>query len=487
MLHLLPKAKSVSFAGYGTVGDGVFTARNDTLPSEGYRITTDADGIKIEYGDEAGKFYAMKTLEQIKAQTEKLPCAVIEDAPKYAYRGFMLDCARHFFTPAEIKKCVAVMATLKLNKFHWHLTDDQGWRLEIKKYPRLTEVGSYRAATRNDGKPVSGFYTQEEVKDIVAYCAERHIEVIPEIDMPGHFTAAVAAYNRLGCAGEGVKVAERFGILPDIACVGRESTLEFCKDVVREASELFPSKYFHLGGDEAIKYRWMDCPDCQKKMAEIGAKDEEELQGFFMNEMIEFVNSLGKTAVIWNDGALGENIKGDYYVQYWKENKACVGAAKRAAQEGKGIIYSPFHYYYLDYPYGMTPLKKTYKCEADDMPKDSVKGLEAPLWTEYVETANEVELKAYPRLFAVADRAWSDADADSNDFYVRLDAYTKYLKSKIPVVTAASPNPPFLRGKIELLKFGKNLLDRTMMENYSLFRKNKRKWKRKYGKSAKKL
>lgn len=486
MIRLLPKVKRFKMSGYGEVGSDVCTVINDELPSEGYRITLDSDGVKVEYRDEAGKFYAFKTLDQMKAQTEKLPCAVIEDAPKFAYRGFMLDCARHFFTVEEIKKYVSVMASVKLNKFHWHLTDDQGWRLEIKKYPLLTEIGSSRKGTRNDGKPVSGFYTQEDVKEIVAFCAERHIEVIPEIDMPGHFTAAVAAYNNLGCKGEGVKVAESFGVLPDIACVGKDSTLEFCKDVLREASELFPSKYFHLGGDEALKYRWLDCPDCQKKLAKLKLKNEEELQGYFMSEMTAFLNTLGKTAVIWNDGTLGGNIKGDYAVQYWKESKACLNAAKREALSGKKIIYSPFGAYYLDYPCGMTPLKKTYLCETDAMPKGSVEGLEAPLWTEYIETADELETRLFPRLFAVADRAWS-FEADYNDFSVRLDAYCKYLNKRLPVKMAQNPNPNLFKGLAELIKFGLNIYDGTMRENLRLARENKRKWIKKYGKSAKKL
>lgn len=486
MVNVLPKLKSISYDGYGEVGAGFTTQRVEDLPEEGYRLIMDVCGIKIEYGDEAGKFYAMKTLEQLKSGSAKLPCAVIEDSPRYSYRGFMLDCARYFFTVAEVKKFVSVMAALKLNKFHWHLTDDQGWRLEIKKYKKLTEVGSYRSSTRNDGKPVSGFYTQEEVKELVAYCAERNIEVIPEIDMPGHFTAAVASYNYLGCCGDGVKVAERFGVLHEIACAGKESTMEFCKDVIREAIELFPSRYFHIGGDEALKYRWLDCPHCQKKIEELGLKNEEELQGRFLSEIIAYLNSFGKTAIIWNDGALGGNITGDYRIQHWMQSPNATKATLCAAEKGTKIIFSPFYGYYLDYPHGMTSMKKVYNYEAENMPKGSIEGVEAPLWTEYVEDIENAEARIYPRLFAFAERAWSEK-ADYGGFTVRLDAFLRFLDGKLPINYTKSPNPTFIRGKAELIRFAVNIYDKTFREGLTIRRASQKKWKLKYGKSVKKM
>lgn len=485
MLYFLPKVKNVNY-GYGEAGDGFCSVRDEKLPDEGYRITMDADGVKIEYSDDAGRFYAERTLEQARKQCVKLPCAVIEDAPRYRYRGFMIDCARHFFTVAEIKKQINVMAQLKLNKFHWHLTDDQGWRLEIKKYPLLTEVGSRRAGTRGDGKPVEGYYTQEDVREVVEYCAERYIEVVPEIDMPGHFTAAIAAYPHIGCTGEAMKVSEHFGIHRDIVCAGKDEAAEFVRDVLQEVFELFPSRYVHLGGDEALKQRWMDCPDCQKKMAELGLKDEEELQGRFLNEMIAFANACGKTAVLWNDGAMGGNIEGDACVQYWKQSAACTAAAEKMARDGKKVVYSAFSYFYLDYPCGMTPLKKVYNYKINPSLAERIAGLEAPLWAEYIDSVDKLERMAYPRLFAVADRAWADS-ADYTDFLVRNEVFGSFLKDKYPLNAQRSPNPSFFRGKLDLFKFFVNANDRSIRESWRCIREDKRRWKNKYGSKGKKL
>lgn len=479
MLEILPKVRSMKF-GYGAVGSEFVTEKNEGLEKEGYRLILDSAGIRIEYADEAGKFYALSTLDQIKAQCEKLPCVVIEDAPKYSYRGFMLDCARHFFTVADIKKQISVMAALKLNKFHWHLTDDQGWRVEIKKYPLLTEIGSRRRSTRNDDKPVEGYYTQEEIADVIKFCAERRIEVIPEIDMPGHFTAALAAYPQFGCTGEPTRVAERFGVLHEIACGGKEETLEFCKDVLKEIAELFPSEYIHVGGDEALKLRWMECPHCQKKMAEENLRNEEELQGYFLTEIINYLNSLGKTAIVWNDGVVGGNTEGNYCVQFWKENAECLKAAERAAEKGKGVIYSPFHYFYLDYPCGMTPLKKVYNYEMR-LSDDAVIGLEAPLWTEYVDNIEKAEKLFYPRIFALADRAWAE-EKDYMGFLVRLDRFGAYISEKFPIQVETDANPPFFKGKAAVIKFFLNIPDKTFREGSKIFNESRRKWKKKYGK-----
>lgn len=475
MLNILPKPKSIVY-GYGTVGDEYVVTLDKELPEEGYRLILNEKGIEIRYSSDKGKFYAAATLDQIAAQCEVLPCVTIEDEPKYPYRGFMIDCARHFFTVEELKKQINVMAELKLNRFHWHLTDDQGWRLEIKKYPFLTEKGSVRSSTRGDGKEVSGFYTAEDIKDIVDFCAERFIEVIPEVDMPGHFTAAISAYPHLSCHGKPLKVSERFGIHRDIACAGKDETINFCKDVLTEVAELFPSQYVHLGGDEAPKLNWYECEDCRKRIEKHSLADEKELQGWFTNEMIAHLASLGKKAVVWNDGA-SENLDKSALIQYWKQSSALDKELARETEKGREIILSPFFYFYLDYPHGMTPLKKTfnYKCP---FPEKAVKGLEGTLWTEYVPDVKKLEFMAYPRLFALADRAWAEEN-DYTDFLVRLDVFAKFIVSKFPIAVTLKPNPSFLKGKKETLAFFFNILDKDTLRVARELGKDKRIAKRK--------
>ena len=244
-----------------------------------------------------------------------MPYVTVSDAPKYAYRGFMLDCARHFWTIDKIKQILDVMAALKMNEFHWHLSEDQGWRAEIKKYPLLTEKGSIRNGTQvspRDSAPDSArvkdaeygrglYYTQEQMREIVAYAAQRHIEVIPEIDMPGHMVAAIACYPELSCRGEATEVSPKWGVLDNICCCGKEDVYRFAKDVIDELVEIFPGRFFHIGGDEVPKKRWKECPACQKKIRELGLKDENALQGYFNNQIAEYLRSKGKRMIAWNE------------------------------------------------------------------------------------------------------------------------------------------------------------------------------------------
>lgn len=461
MLNILPKPKSLVY-GYGTVGDDYVVTLKPELPEEGYRLILNEKGIEIQYSTEKGKFYAAETLDQIASQCETLPCVTVEDEPKYPYRGFMIDCARHFFTVEELKKQINVMAELKLNKFHWHLTDDQGWRLEIKKYPLLTEKGSVRSSTRGDNKEIKGFYTAAEVKEIVNFCADRFIEVIPEIDMPGHFTAAIASYPDLSCHGKPMKVSERFGIHKDIACAGKDETINFCKDVLSEVAELFPSEYVHLGGDEAPKLNWYECNDCRKRMEKHSLADEKALQGWFTNEMVAHLASLGKKAVVWNDGA-SVNLDKTAVMQYWKQSSSTNKELLVEAGRGRQMIFSPFFYFYFDYPHGMTPLKKTFNYKVPSEIEKNVKGLEGTLWTEYVPDVNKLELMAYPRLFALADKAWA-YDDDYTDFLVRLDVFAEFITDKFPIAVTVKPNPSFLKGKKDTLLFFLNILDRDTIK-----------------------
>ncbi|NLL56648.1 MAG: beta-N-acetylhexosaminidase [Clostridiales bacterium] len=480
MLKLIPQPEIIEYK-KGLSKNIVSYKQDAGIASQGYEIDADADGIVISYSDEKGKFYGQKTVEQIIRQSQfGIPQVHIKDAPKYEYRGFMMDCSRHFFTIGEIKKYLDTMADLKLNKFHWHITDDQGWRIEIKKYPNLTEIGSKRNATRDDGVEVSGYYMQDEIKEIVAYAKERFIDVIPEIDMPGHFTAAIASYNYLGCQDKSVKVSESFGIHAEIACAGKDSTYEFCKDVLKEVFELFPYKYIHLGGDEALKLRWINCPHCQNKMEENNLSNEEQLQGYFMNSMVAFAKEHGKTVINWNDGLCGGNIDNSVILQYWKESKLGKKVLYSQSKKGRKIIMSPFYSYYMDYPYGMTNLKKTYNYDVDKVLDDDVLGLEAPIWTEYVENAKKLEYMVFPRLIAVAERAWSK-QKDYDGFLVRLKEYYNYLDG-LEINYASDYNPNKIKGLWQVLRFFANANDRTNRKNFKLLLLNNKAVKKKYGK-----
>lgn len=446
--------------------------------NEAYSIRVTPDEIVLKAGTEKGLFYAEKTFLQMKKQyPDNMPCVHIKDAPDYPYRGYMLDCARHFFTPAEIKKQIDIMALLKLNYFHWHLTEDQGWRIESDIYPNLTVKGSKRKQTAGDGKPVEGYYTKADIKDIVAYCAERHIEVIPEIDLPGHSGAAMAAYPFLSCTGKEMEVEEYYGVSPHVVCAGKETTYEFYFRLLTEVMELFPCKYFHLGGDEAMKANWLDCPDCQNAIKENNLKDEEELQAHLMTRIIRFINENGKTAILWNDALAGGNFEGDFVVQYWQQNRKNSEYAIREAQKGRKIIWSPFFDLYLDYPYGMTPLKKTYKSTPLPEFRDGLLGMEAPLWTEHVETIEKAEYQTYPRLIACAEKTWNERDIRS--FTFRLNQFERILDT-YAVHYAKDYNPSFVKGKINVVKFFRTAFGRASKEYMKLAGKTRKRIKEKY-------
>lgn len=476
MLKIIPQPREITYL-EGTVGEGLFTVTEPSIPKEGYELYLEEKGITIYSSDKEGLFYGRKTLEQIMRQCDKLPKVMIKDAPKYNYRGFMLDCSRHFFTVDEILRQIDILSQLKINKFHWHLTDDQGWRMQIDRYPMLTKVGSIRESTRGDNVPVEGYYTKADILKVIKYCEKRCIEIIPEFDLPGHFSAAIAAYPHLSCDFKEIPVSTHFGIHSDIACVGKASTYEFCKEVLTEIMEIFPSEYMHLGGDEALKLKWLDCPHCQKAIKEKNLKNEEELQGAFLSEMVKFVNSFGKTAILWNDGLLGGNIKGKYIVQYWKESKNIVKITNEEAARGNKVIYSPFFSFYLDYPCGMTPLKKTYnyKCNINS---DAIMGLEAPLWTEYVNNVDKLEFMTYPRIIAVAERAWSQ-NADYDLFIKKLGAFLSHLKS-VGVNFNANYNPMPLRRIAETAKFFIGTIDHSIIKSGKEIAYTKKAMKKKY-------
>lgn len=422
---------------------------------DAYELTVAKDGVTIEGDTYTGSFYGIQTLIQllpvpnIKPQTSPskllIPQVTILDSPRFSYRGLHLDVARHMFPVSFIKKYIDYIALHKMNYFHWHLTDDQGWRIEIKKYPELTNVGAWRdgtiigryPGTGNDNTRYGGFYTQEEVKEIVQYAADRHITVVPEIEMPGHSSAALTAYHWLGCPGTGpYKVEQTWGVFEDVFCAGKDSTFQFLQDVLHEVISLFPSKYIHIGGDESPKTNWKQCLLCQARIKAEGLKDEHELQSYFIQRMEKYVNSKGRTIIGWDEileGGLAPNA----IVMSWRGESGGIAAAK----ENHYVIMTPGSHCYFDHSQsqnedsvtfgGYTSLEKVYSFEP--IPKalnaaqaKYILGAQANVWTEYIHYPSKVEYQVFPRLSAMSEVLWT-APAKKNwtDFEKRMQTQFK--------------------------------------------------------------
>lgn len=415
---------------------------------ESYCLSVEPAGVSIMGGSAIGVLHGIQTL--IKALPVRdsatrchlaLPAGTVFDYPEFPYRAFMLDCGRHFFPAAYIKQLIDILALHNLNYFHWHLSEDQGWRLEIKKYPRLTEVGSWRPGTRDpqdvlDSIPVSGFYTQEEARDVVRYAADRGITVIPEIDLPGHTTAALAAYPSLGCTGGPYEVATRYGVLDDVLCVGKDETMTFVKDVLEEVMDIFPSEYIHLGGDECPKVRWAECPDCQRKIRELGLKDngsktkEELLQSWFTSELEAFLAEHGRRMICWNDvlcdwgnKVVGEPSKRTVIAGWMRPVSSAI-----AAHEGYDAIVCPIdHCYFSSAEINRLPLLECVQRVYDLVPvpadltpeeRHHILGVEACIWTERVADTDSLEWRLLPRLSTLSEIQWSDPAAHEWDTYL---------------------------------------------------------------------
>lgn len=417
--------------------NSVFFTGAEGLAPEAYEFESSANGVVIKASDGAGLFYGMQTLKQLLpvevygdgvAQVAwELPLVTIKDAPRFEWRGLHLDVGRNMTSVEFIKEYIDNMAMHKLNTFHWHLTEDQGWRIEIKQYPKLTEIGAYRKESltitrRNqpkvyDGKRYGGFYTQEEVKEIVAYAADRYITVVPEIELPGHATAAIASYPELGTSGEQPEVETDWGIFPDIYNVNDE-TFEFLENVLTEVIALFPSEYIHIGGDEAMKVQWEESPAIQAKIKELGLADEHELQSYFVTRIEKFVNSQGRQIIGWDEileGGLAPNAA----VMSWRGESGGIAAAK----SGHKVVMSPYQHLYLDYHQGDPAFEPTVigpllSLEAvysyDPMPdtltveeRQYILGVQANVWTEYMPTEDQVEYMVYPRVSALSELSWS--------------------------------------------------------------------------------
>ena len=446
-LSIVPNPVSITGCNRGAVVNTQVKTRIDPkLAPEEYSLDIRNGRIIIVGGSEAGIFWGRQTLAQIESQCgEKLPGVRIQDKPAFPYRGAHLDCSRHFFTVDEVKTFLDMMALHKLNVFHWHLTDDQGWRAEIKKYPLLTEVGSVRAETlvghygsdKYDGTPYGGFYTQDQMREIVAYAAERFITVVPEIEMPGHASAALASYPELGCRGKNYpyKVQTTWGIFPEVFCAGNPKTVTFLEDVLDEICDIFPSEYIHIGGDEAPRDEWEKCPECQALMKEKGFTREAELQSYLINVVEEHLAQKGRKIIGW-DEILEGGVSKSATVMSWRGSKGGIAAAKM----GNDVIMTPYTHFYFDYYQtkdpkangeplaigGYLPLSKCYEFdpydELNDEEKAHIKGIQANMWTEYVADFGHIQHMELPRMAALAEVAWSlDNRSDYDDFVSRIE------------------------------------------------------------------
>ncbi len=426
--------------------------------SEAYEIEVSPKGIVITGASEAGVFYGIQTLRKsipvAKVQKVKMPAVKISDAPAFAYRGMMLDVSRHFCTVDSVKRWIDMLALHNVNTFHWHLTEDQGWRIEIKKYPRLTEIGSKRTETvigRNtgkyDGKPHGGFYTQAEAREIVAYAAERYINVIPEIDMPGHMLGALASYPELGCTGGPYQVWRQWGVSDDVLCMGNDKTFEFITDVLNEIMDIFPSKYIHIGGDECPKTNWKKCEKCQARITSLGLKAdehhsaEERLQSYFISYAEKVVNKKGRRMIGW-DEILEGGLAPDATVMSWRGMSGGIAAAKM----DHDVIMTPNSHLYFDHYQtketkteplaigGNSPVEKVYNFdpipgELNAAQRSRIVGVQANLWTEYVPNFRHAEYMVLPRMAALCEVQWSLAyKKDYENFLKRLPTLVEVYK-----------------------------------------------------------
>jgi hexosaminidase len=399
-----------------------------SLPDEGYVLRVNQKGIVIEARTGAGLFYGVQTLLQLLVvHGRTLPLVEITDYPQFPYRGLHLDVGRHLFPPEFIKRYIDLMARFKFNQFHWHLTEDQGWRIEIKKYPRLQEVAAWRKetivghagkSTQYDGQPYGGYYTQDEIRDIVQYAAERHVNIIPEIEMPGHSRAALAAYPNLGCTGGPYTVATTWGVFDDVYCAGREETFIFLQDVLNEVMALFPGQYIHIGGDECPKTRWKQCRLCQARIKKEQLKDEHELQSYFISRIEKYVNSNGRQIIGW-DEILEGGIAPNAIVMSWRGEEGGI----LAARQKHAVIMTPGNWCYFDHYQappekeplaigGLTTVEEVYAYNPrpdvlSPMEQKFILGAQGNVWTEYMKTPHHVEYMVYPRAIALAEVVWS--------------------------------------------------------------------------------
>lgn len=443
--------KLTSYAGMPVDGAICLTLDLSDDNAEAYKLIVNDKRVCISGASEAGVFYGIQTLRKSLPVAQdinvNLSAVEIYDKPRFAYRGAMLDVARHFYTVDEVKTFIDMLALHNINRFHWHLTDDQGWRIEIKKYPKLMSVASERKETVvgrwysgiYDGKPYGGYYTQDELRDVIDYAAKRHITIIPEVDLPGHMQAALTAYPELGCTGGPYEVRTIWGVSQDVLCVGNDFTLQFVKDVLSEVADIFPSEYIHIGGDECPKVRWEKCPKCQERIKSLGLKSdakhtkEQRLQSYMIQEAAKYLKEKGKRIIGWTE-ILEGGLVPDATLMSWIGESGGI----EAAHQHHDVIMTPNTYLYFDYYQskkvedeplaigGYLPIEKTYNYEP--MPKELteeeqqyIKGVQANLWTEYIPVFSQVQYMVLPRLGVAAEVQWTDpSKKDYKDFLRRV-------------------------------------------------------------------
>jgi len=416
----------------GKSSNAIILAVDSTMGHpEGYKLQITPEKVLLTGGSEAGVFYGIQTIHKALPILKDgkvaaaLPAGTVTDFPRFRYRGFMIDVGRHFFPVSYLKQMIDLMALHNINYFHWHLTEDQGWRIEIKKYPKLTEVGSKRDSTiidwetkKFDGKPHSGFYTQDEAREIVRYAADRFITVVPEIDLPGHTTAALASYPELGCTGGPYKVLCSFGVFPDVLCAGNDQTLQFTKDVLDEIMDIFPSEYIHIGGDECPKSHWEKCPKCQAKIKELGIKalpkhsKENQLQTYFMSELEKEINAHGRRMLGW-DEVLEGGLTPNSTIMSWRGIQGGI----EAARQHHDVIMTPIQRLYFSNPHinkmtGFEWMNRVYNfepvpAELTDAEKKFVIGTQGCIWTEWTADSTKMEWQILPRMAALSEIQWT--------------------------------------------------------------------------------
>jgi len=419
-----------------------------------HRMNITPKSIVLNAEFDQGVFYAIQTLRQLfpaEAELGKLklpyalPSLIIEDDAKFPHRGLLLDCCRHFMSVEFIKKYIDVLAYYKMNVLHWHLTEDQGWRIQIDQYPLLTEVGAWR--TEKDGTRYGGFYTKNQIREIVAYASARHITVIPEIELPGHSSAAIAAYPALSCTHAPIQVENEWGVFKDIYCAGDEYTFEFLENVLTEVCDLFPSPYIHIGGDEAPKFRWEQCEKCQRRIKKEKLKDEAELQTYFIERIATFLQNKGKRIIGW-DEILEGGIPADAMIQSWRGMEG----GEHAAKAGHDVVMSPTSHCYFDYGLSSTDMEEVYNF--DPIPASLtmvesrfIRGGECNMWTEHAPQET-VDSKVFPRILALAEVLWSYPEQRNyQEFSKRVEQHYPRLKAldiqsgfpKIPVTMVPTP------------------------------------------------
>ena len=455
--------------GNAKVTDRIEYATDASIPKEGYRLCVTKDGIKVVSSDAAGRFYAIETLKQLARRDKQglsVPCVEIEDAPRYPWRGFHLDECRHFFGKETVKRTLDLMARYKLNRFHWHLTEDQGWRVDVPGYPELVKYGAIRSAsvrhgeraatgTKEDADKLNGvkygpyFYTEADLREIVEYAAARHIQIVPEIELPGHVFAALAAYPEFACCPDNLSSREPrlvWGIERDVLCIGNDKAVKFMEDVLDWVCKVFPGDVVHIGGDECPQVRWKTCPKCQARIKAEGLRDEHDLQPWITRHFVKFLEARGKRAIGWDEYLLGDIPKSAMGMS-WRESRSGAGhelvSGAAAAMRGHDVVMTPCSYCYLDYGQGLNEDPFFYiggkvtleRCYSFDpcagVPEDArshILGGQGNNWTEYTWNEYDLEWKAWPRMLALSEVFWLGEDKPGyEDFSRRVRVHRSEL------------------------------------------------------------